>query len=205
MTRQQRWDPGRAVCAYGCSISLMNPVSAWLRKLNLDAVWIGDCDWIIYKYGERFSPERGIDRSVRWHMIVEIKTEDAEPSRDQAEALWVTSHLLRNIRWVDERGDDGQFVTDHAQNARIVEVDMRQFGGHQKTLIYSYGAHLLQFSGRGPADSERIRWNRHEVTADELREILEFRRHPFSRQPIRPGMHKKRREQPPTLFEDNLL
>jgi hypothetical protein len=205
LTNHARRNPsGKVVCQYGCEISLDNPVSTWLYSLNLECVYVGDCDWIVYKYGHRFSPELGIDRHVRWHMIVEIKTEDKDPDRSQAETLAVTNHLLRNIRWPSEAegGVTGQFKPGHECNAVIREMDLTPYGGEPKTLIYSYGAQLLQLSGRSPTTSERIRWNRHEVTLTELRELLNFQRNPLSRQPMRLSMHKAAHEPLPTLFDD---
>lgn len=171
----------------------------------------GDCDMIMYRYGRKRSPERGrnpltgelMDRSVRWHMIVEVKTHDAEPSRAQDEQHWVTTQLLTTNRWNNERDSkSGRFVADHEQNFRRVEVDMPpQFGGEKKVLVLSYGVHLLQMSGHDFKSSKTIHWDRQEISKTDLVEVLRFDRHPNTLKPVLTDRMHKKENKTPTLYD----
>ena len=187
-------------------LSLEEPFKTWLRENKLldsvnHCIVIGDCDLIVYRYGSRWSPERQRDRSIRWHQIVEVKTFDKEPSRSQDELHFITNQLLTTSKKV-ERTDTGLFENGHINNIRHVYVDMpAEFGGEKQVLVLSYGVQLLQLSGRCFATSERIRWNGVEVSLDEVTELLSFKRHPVSLQPLdHAKMHKAAKEEPPTLF-----
>lgn len=171
----------------------------------------GDCDVIMYRYGRRYSPERGrnpingqlLDRSVRWHMIVEVKCHDAEPGQGQDERHWVTTELLTTHRWSNERDPQtGQFLDGHDQNVRRVFLDMPpQFGGEKKVMILSYGVHLLQMSGHDFKSSSTVRWDGKVISKEELVEVLRFDRHPVTLKPVLTDRMHKKENTTPTLYD----
>ncbi len=103
------------------------------------------------------------NRDVQLIMDVEIKTMAAEVSIEQADTLHIKNQLMRKA---------GTLVdVVSVKNKRMVKAR-------------PYGVHVLRFSGLGPDDSERIRWDKHPITINQLTSILRFDLDPDTLEPI---------------------
>lgn len=184
----------------GWRVSSEQPIKAWIRGHgDLDSrqacLCIGDCDLWVQKYGIR-AHHTGIDRSVMYIMLVEVKTHGRTLDDPQRELLGIVSELLRTKPYKEQRAD-GRFITGHGQNVRVVRSYAR---GRRPIQLHCYGVHVLTLSGSTPEDSKRITWDLAEVTKEQLVGILRYDLDPDTLRPIDHRSHKKRTADMPALF-----
>ena len=175
----------------GLTFSSEQPIKAWIRQhRDLDSrqacLCIGDSDLWVQKYGTRLG-RRGVDRSVMYLMLVEMRTNgrNLKPDDPHRELLTIVNVLLRTNRWKETR-DHGRFVAGHKQNARPVSVVIRG----RLTPIHCYGVHLLRLSGPTPDLSEWITWDHKKITKDQLLSLLRYDLHPDSLNRMEHRSHK---------------
>lgn len=183
----------------GLSVSTEAPIKAWIRSNeHLDSrracLCIGDSDLWVQRYGTRLTP-KGVDRAVQYLMLVEIKTHGGRLNPAQRDLLLIVNDLLRTKAWKDQR-EAGAFVTGHQQNVRVVHSRINQ----RWVMIHCYGVHLLQLSGSTPEDSETIRWDRKQITRQQLTELIRFDLSPDTLRRMEHRSHKRRVEAP-RLFD----
>ena len=140
----------------------------WIRnnsKLDSRAGYVvTDQDYWIHRY----RTEHG--REFQLLMAVEIKTMGAELTKVQTDTLHIVNQMLRNRRQTPTK--------ERRWQAGSAPLKVRsEFLGREVTLK-ALGMHVLTFSGLGPDDSDWIKWNRHNIDADTLTEILAFTRDP---------------------------
>lgn len=177
----------------GSPVSTEAPIKAWIRGHNdLDSraacLCIGDSDLWVQRYGTR-DWHTGVDRSVQYLMLVEIKTHDRELDPAQRDLLLMVNDLLRTKAWKDQRDVLGAFVTGHRQNARTVFSRISR----GRVQVHCHGVHLLQLSGKTPDDSKRIRWDNKNITHDQLARLLRFDLQPDTLKVNDHRSHKRRR------------
>jgi len=117
--------------------------------------------WVIHLYKVNHS------RDMQFLMTVEVKTFGADLDLAQQDTLSILSQCLRNRR----RTKNKQSIPKQIQpiiNSVYSHVLKR------RVKIRLFGAHLLQFSGAGPEDSEHIFWDRKEITIDQMEALLKF-------------------------------
>jgi len=183
----------------GLALNTEQPIKAWIRKHHdLDSrnacLCIGDCDLWVQKYGTRASTRPGVDRSVMYLMLVEIKTHGRDLDKPQRDLLHIVNQLLRTNPWREQR-DAGRFVVGHKQNVRIVYSVMAGV----RTPIHCYGVHKLTLSGSTPGDSSSITWDDRPIDRVQLVKLLRYDLSPDSLRPLEHRSHKAVVDMP-TLF-----
>lgn len=179
----------------GVPVSTEQPIKSWIRShRELDSqqhcLCIGDSDLWVQRYATR-TWHSGVDRSVMYLMLVEIKTHARDLNPPQRELLMLVNELLRTKPWKEHR-DHGRFTGRHSQNVRLVHAYL----SGRKIPIYCYGVHKLQISGATPPTSERITWDNKDVEAAQLARILRYDLDPDTLRPIEHRSHKRRTDMP---------
>lgn len=198
MTTQ--WRETVACPRCGCKVSSEQPIKMWIRGHGeLDSrqacLCIGDCDLWVQKYGTR-AHHSGVDRSVMYIMLVEVKTHGRELDDSQRELLGLVSDLLRTKPFKEQRAG-GRFVPGHSQNIRIVRSYAK---GRRPVQLHCYGVHVLTLSGSTPEDSKQIMWDRSVISKEQLVGLLRYDLDPDTLNPIDHRSHKKRIDEMPALF-----
>lgn len=183
----------------GSEVSTEQPIKAWIRaNRDLDShrhcLCIGDSDLWVQRYGTR-KHQSGVDRSVMYLMLIEIKTNARDLDEPQRDLLHIVNQLLRTNPWKEQR-DNGQFVNGHQQNVRLVYSSMAR----RKVQVQCYGVHKLRLAGHVPNESDWITWDDKPVTAAQLMELLRYDLHPDSLLRMEHRSHKRSMEMP-GLFE----
>lgn len=183
----------------GNPVSTEQPIKSWIRgHRDLDSrracLCIGDSDLWVQRYGTRRGTT-GVDRSVMYIMLVEIKTHGRELDESQRELLGFVSELLRTKPFAEQRVG-GRFVAGHRQNVRLI----RSYSSGRPIQLHCYGVHLLRLSGSTPEDSEKITWDQHPVTKKQLVGLLRYDLDPDSLREIEHRSHK-RKVDVPELFD----
>lgn len=117
--------------------------------------------WVIHLYKVNHS------RDMQFLMIVETKSFGADLDIAQQDTLSILSQCLRNRKRTRNK----------KSIPRQMQPVINSVYSHvlkQRVSIRLFGAHLLQFSGAGPEDSERIYWDRKPITIDQLEGLLKF-------------------------------
>jgi hypothetical protein len=174
----------------GVPVSTEQPIKAWIRaNRNLDSrracLCIGDSDLWVQRYGTR-AHQDGIDRSVMYLMLVEIKTHARDLDASQRDLLHIVNQLLRTNPWKEQR-DGGRFVEGHSQNARMVYSVI----AGERIRLNCYGVHKLRLAGADPESSEWITWDDRLVTAEQLVAVLRYDLHPDSLRRMEHRNHKR--------------
>lgn len=200
MTKQWREQP---VSCHRCGhrVDTEPPIKAWIRTHEyLDAwekaLWIGDTDLWVHKWGQRSTRHRGVSRDVQYLMMVEVKTHWKDVDEPQRDSLWAIDRLLRTKAWKDQRLS-GLFAAGHAQNARVVHGRI----AGKAVWLYCYGVHKLRLSGSTPEDSERITWDDKPIDKGRLLDLLAFEISPDNFNRIEHRAHKEIRRDEPLPFE----
>lgn len=114
-------------------------------------------------------------REFQLIMDVEVKCCGADLSPTQRDSLHMRNQLMRNRRQTPTKKLRYQAGT-------VSEVFSTMNG--RRVLVRAYGVHVLRFSGLGPDDSEWIKWDGKEISAEQLTEILAFNLDPDTLKPI---------------------
>lgn len=200
MTRE--WREAVPCSRCGSPVSTEQPIKAWIRThRELDSrqecLCVGDSDLWVQRYGVR-EWHKGIDRSVMYLMLVEVKTNSADINDPQRDLLMIINDLLRTVPWKEQRVN-GRFVPGHDQNARIVHSHI----AGQKVQVHCYGVHKLRLSGSTPDQSDRITWDTKQIDTEQLVKILRYDLSPDTLKPMEHRSHKKLISLPdqPTLMD----
>jgi hypothetical protein len=161
----------------GAEISTASPFSQWLRAVQeLDSqkqgVVVTDLDYVIHRYKSEYG------RMAQGIMVVEVKTNGAEPEAWQVDTLQLLSQLVRNDRKTPTK------VRRGAVNEGLIAPTMaysEMFG--EWITLNAAGAHLLQMSGTNPEDSEWLCWDRKPITKEQLVALFRFDLHPYTLEP----------------------
>lgn len=193
--------PWRERCP-SCGASTEQPIDAWIRTHpELESkdkdLYICDGDKWVHRFAVRRRGTR--DRSVQYLMSIEIKTHDAAMKPSQRDTLHDVNQLIRTEPWREQR-ERGRFLPGHRQNVRMVWSAWQG----KKVQLLCYGIHVLRLSGATPDDSERMTWDGQDITADDLVQLLAFRRNPDApRRMIEDRHHKYTPPAQPTLFGEH--
>lgn len=150
---------------------------------NLDSIrqglYVMDADWWFHRYRTE------LDREFQCLMMVEIKTNGAEPDKYQRDTLWQIDQLLRNRR---------QTPTNKVRLQAGRGLAKTFSGVIQKPVtIKAFGVHLLRFDGKGPISSSRITWDNKEITLEQLEKLLVFDLDPDTLRPMDWRSHHPKR------------
>jgi hypothetical protein len=142
--------------------------NAWTRRRpEIDSkcgfTWC-DLDVVWHQYG--LTTRGPLDRTVQNIIVIETKSMGAPLLDCQRDTL-----RFLHTHYKGRRTKHGYVfpVTEKSRDAR----------GRVVTVRY-WGIYLLEFSGFGPDDSERIMWNRKIITVDQLLLLLQFKIHPVT-------------------------
>lgn len=149
----------------GTLIANEPPFSQWLRnhpelESHTYGLSVMDADYIFHRYRTEFG------RKFQCLMMVEVKTQSAEMTPAQRDTAGVISQILRNRRQTPTKRLRYEIGTT------IYKIFSAFIGAWVRVRVY--GFHVLTFDGFGPEDSKIIKWDREQVTADQLVSILKF-------------------------------
>lgn len=121
---------------------------------------VSDQDYWIHKF------KTYENREFQLLMLVEIKTMGAPLTNAQRDTLHAVNQIVRNRRQTPTK------ELKHQAGNSVARVYSYVAG--REVNLRCYGMHLLTFSGLGPDDSEWIKWDRWEISVDQLTSILRF-------------------------------
>jgi hypothetical protein len=128
-------------------------------------------------------------REFQLIMDVEVKEHGSEPDPAQMDILSFKHQIaMRTGKNVHE----GKTHFTHRLRSRLT--------GRLVRVRYC-GYHLLQFENTNPEDSAWIKWDRREIIADWLTEILLFERHPYRPEKLMAEFLRDRHFQPALIKE----
>lgn len=165
------------------------PFGKWLREYpELDSITnrmgITDCDYWSHQY--RAHTDRVGVRAVDSIMLIEVKTNMADPPFSQRDTLRIINELLRMA---------SMNKTGRRRHVRL-KID------RETRHVRCYGVHLLQMSGDRPDNSANILWDGKTITEEMLVDVWRFYRdpdHPSRELDLR-RHHSKTQEYTPPLF-----
>jgi len=149
---------------------------------------VTDQDYWIHKYKTHET------RRFQLLMLVEIKTMGAELSEAQRDTLYQVNQLMRNRRQTPTK------ELRYQTSSGPLTVKSTMLGG--EVVMRAFGMHVLTFSGLGPDDSEWIRWDRTQISVDQLTAILRFDLDPDTLRELDLRLHHQNAEQSEWLFEE---
>lgn len=159
----------------GAEITTATSFARWVRdNKELDSVGKGlsvmDADWIFH----RFRTEMG--RDFQCVMIVEVKTRNGQMPAAQLDTGFLIDQLMRNRRQ----------TPTHTPSLQAGNSLTRIYSAFQKKWVYvrAFGFHRLTFDNLGPSDSQLIKWDKIEITQDQLTKLLCFDLDPDSLRPM---------------------
>lgn len=149
---------------------------------------VSDQDYWIHKYKTHET------RRFQLLMLVEIKTMGAALSEAQKDTLYQVNQLMRNRRQTPTK------ELRYQTSSGPLKVKSTMLGG--EVVMRAFGMHVLTFSGLGPDDSEWIRWDRTQISVDQLTSILRFDLDPDTLRELDLRLHHQNAEQSERLFEE---
>lgn len=133
------------------------------------------------------------ERAIHCMMAIEVKTFGAKLTRAQRETFYIQNALIRTIGTGNKLFKQGWAVKN-------VGLNTVKIPGGKKTTVRHYGYHTLTFEKLGPIDSAWIKWDgKHEITKDQLTDILRFELDPDTLKPMRVRLSHKTQE---IVFEE---
>lgn len=180
-----------------CHMSMETHFERWMREESLldssSGIVRFDIDVLLHKY---MTVEDGFGRrDIQALMFVEVKTWGAKPTEAQRDTLHLLDQVLRNRRPNIHAQRNKYNAKDHVPLAKCVSA-MR----HREVQLRMFGGHVLVFEREGPDDSSWIRWDKTEVTKDELIDLLAFARDPDDPRLL---LDIRRRTKPLPLFDSS--
>lgn len=148
------------------------PFSAWVRdnpKFPPTILGVTDIDSIAYR-DEMLVFHRhhqGQSKRVQHIMLIEVKQHGMDLTASQRDTLLLLSHALTEVRVDGVRGPRHSVEKNVMAQCREVH-------------LYTWGVHVLCFSGTTPDDSDTIVWDRSEINAAQLEKLLLFELDPFT-------------------------
>lgn len=124
---------------------------------------ISDFDFVIHRFK---TPEHG--RLLQCIMFLEVKTNFATVSLSQAKTLSMARQILQTRGAFSKK--EKHLLLDGPKG--------------EKRWVWNFGGFELRLSGLCPLTSSIIQWNRKEVSARKLVEILRFDRDPITMKPM---------------------
>lgn len=148
--------------------------SRWLREhehlKSEDGYAITDIDYLVHK----FKSHHG--REFQLIMQVEVKTLGAEISASQRDTLHIHNQIIRNRRQTPTK-----LVKHQAGSGPLNVVSLV---ARKRIRVMHFGLHSLQFQGLGPQDSKWIKWDRNEVSEEQLSQIMQMELDPDTLKPM---------------------
>ena len=144
---------------------LEDEFSQWVRGHKLlqsqDGYVIMDKDMVIHRCR--------IDgnRMKQYVMFVEVKTNNATPSKSQRDTMFIIDQLFRDRRSTPTKKND-RLQTDGVNH----EVYSIYCG--QRVKVQALGNHLLVMSGTSPENSQDIWWDKKSITKEILLKLLQI-------------------------------
>lgn len=175
----------KIVCqACGCQTTAETSFGRWLRmRKDLDSsigLCIADADYIVHRFKTATD-----GREFQCLMLVEVKTRGCEPSNAERDTLSIFSQFLRNRKATPTSKRFGLHAVDALH---IAKARSHMLG--RDINVRLFGVHLLQFEQTGPEDGW-IKWNRKEVTPDQLAALIRFDLDPDKLTPLDLRNHHK--------------
>ncbi len=163
MTEQMRQ---HIACPYcGKSIPTQDDFSEWIRNCKeLDSRFIGigvsDIDLIIHRF--KFDN----DRSYQCIMLVEKKSHGASPKLSQRDTINIFGQFMRN--------DKKTFFKGRRAQAENRPCKVYSSANKKRITVKAFGYHLLQFEKTDPDNSLWIKWDKKEISKQQLIQLLRF-------------------------------
>lgn len=198
------WREAVACDRCGSPVSTEQPIKAWIRTHDgLDSrqrcLCVGDSDLWVQRFGTR-RHQTGIDRSVMYLMLIEIKTHGRDLDDSQRDLLHIINQLLRTKPWREQR-DLGRFQAGHQQNARIIYSHIAR----RKVRLQCYGVHKLRISGATPDTSDWMTWDDKPIQMSQLVELLRYDLDPDNLNRLEHRSHKRSIDMPALFVIGDVL
>lgn len=136
---------------------------------------VTDVDGYVHEYKTIHQFKNEYSRDFQLIMDIEVKTRGADLTESQRDTLHIRNQFFRNRN---------QTPTKKLQFQAVSAVEVFSIMNGRRVLVRAYGVHVLRFSGLGPDDSEWIKWDGKEISAEQLTEILAFNLDPDTLKPI---------------------
>jgi len=130
-------------------------------------------------------------KELQFLMAIEVKTFGTEPDLAQRDTLNILGQIIRNRKKTLNKKKIFSQVTPALDKVWSTL-------SHKQVWVKLYGSHLLQFSGAGPEDSDKILWDRKKINTDHLVKLLKFEIDPDTLRFLDLRIHHYK--EPPTLF-----
>lgn len=170
-------------CYY--DMPLEDEISSWIRNneqlRSSDGFVFMDKDLICH----RFKTTHG--RSFQCLMFVEFKSR----GRDLNESQRDTMHLINQMFRTD-RTTPTKISKPHLAN---IPDEVYSIAARSKVKVKGFGYHLVRLSGTTPDDSNKIIWDKREISKDDLIKLLRFDLNPDTLQQMDWRVHHKKREE----------
>ena len=137
---------------------------------------VTDLDWMVTEYKVIHQYKTQYGRTFQLMMIVESKIMGAEISDTQRDTLQMRNQIISNRRQTPTK--------DLVYQAGVVPTEVYSSLSGKKILLRVFGVHSLRFSGLGPSDSEWIKWDKKEITIEQLVGLFRFNLDPDTLKPI---------------------
>lgn len=159
----------------GIQITAETSFSRWIReRADLDSNGFGisvmDMDYIVHRYRTE------LGRKFQCIMVVEVKTHNAKMSDAQRDTAHVINQIMRNRKQTPTKNVQWQ-----AGNGPLTVYSIYT---KSKVVLRAFGVHVVTFEKLGPDDSQWIKWDGKEISADQLAALLRFDLDPDTLNPM---------------------
>ncbi len=183
MTKQYRRTMHCPEC--GNEMTTQPEFARWVNtNPNLDSIrqglFVMDSDWWFHRYKTQ------LGREFQCLMMVEIKTNGAEPDKAQQDTLWTIDQCMRNRRQTPTN------KIRHQAGRGVVKTYSQVL--QRFVTLRAFGVHLLSFDAAGPISSHRITWDKKVITIGELEKLLVFDLDPDTLAPMNWRSHHLKRQ-----------
>lgn len=108
-------------------------------------------------------------RDIQMMMFVEVKTWGADLRMAQRDTLHLLNQVLRNRRKNRHKNRDRYNAKNHAPPAEVYSPANEKY-----IKLFLFGGHVLTFEKNGPEDSSWIRWDKTDISTEQLVDLLKF-------------------------------
>ena len=162
-------------CPYcGKRSTLETEFSRWTRNNHLlesvEGQVIIDQDVWVHRF------KTALGRKFQCLMLLEVKVFGAEPTLAQRDTLHIINQVTRNRRETPTKKRKWQ-----AGNAPLKTYSAISKGD---VVLKCFGTHVLRLSNLSPNDSEWLKWNKEDITEDQLVKLLRFDLDPDTLKPM---------------------